>query len=149
MLNGKGNVVMIDGVLGTTPDTERNTSAREVFSKYPSVKVIAESLGKWNQAIGRTELSKILATHPWGEIAGLIMQRGCNQAGARWKTRPESRTTRSGRASASRKQLSGPVSARDTNAPGANGAYRAMGVPGIDETLEVGFAAALVGQPEK
>jgi hypothetical protein len=36
-----------------------------------------------------------------------------------------------------------------TKAPPANGAFRAMGVPGIDETLEVGFAAALVGQPEK
>ncbi len=99
-LNGKGNVVMIDGVPGTTPDTERNTSVREVFSKYPGIKVVAETSGMWSQAIGRAELSKILATHPWSEIDGLIMQTGCNQAGA-LEDEAGIPMTRKGRASAS------------------------------------------------
>ena len=31
----------------------------------------------WSQAVARTELSKILATHPWDKIDGLWMQAGC------------------------------------------------------------------------
>ena len=37
----------------------------------------AEAVGMWSQAVARTELSKILATHPWDEIDGLWMQVGC------------------------------------------------------------------------
>jgi ribose transport system substrate-binding protein len=141
-LNGKGNVVMIDGVPGTTPDTERNTSVREVFSKYPGIKVIAESPGMWSQAIGRAELSKILATHPWGDIDGLIMQTGCNQAGALEdeagipddKKRPCVGVGDNG--------FLVQLLPEGTNAPGANGAYRAMGASGIALTSPV-YQAAL------
>ena len=34
----------------------------------------------WSQAVARTELSKILATHSWDEIDGLWMQVGCYTA---------------------------------------------------------------------
>jgi ribose transport system substrate-binding protein len=34
----------------------------------------------WSQAVARTELTKILATHPWNEVNGLWMQVGCYTA---------------------------------------------------------------------
>ena len=34
----------------------------------------------WSQAVARTELSKILATHNWDEIDGLWLQVGCYTA---------------------------------------------------------------------
>ena len=55
-------------------------AAKTVFAKYPGIKILAEGAGMWSQAVGRQELSKIVATHPWSEIDGVWMQTGCNQA---------------------------------------------------------------------
>jgi len=76
-LNGKGNIVAITGVPGTSVDTLRTKAAKEVFEKNPGIKIIAEAVGMWSQATARTELSKILATHSWDDIDGLWMQVGC------------------------------------------------------------------------
>ncbi|PPQ35792.1 sugar ABC transporter substrate-binding protein [Rhodopila globiformis] len=79
-MGGKGNLVVITGVPGTSVDLQRTQSAKEVFSKYPDIHIIAEGVGMWSQAVARTELTKILATHPWSEINGLWMQVGCYTA---------------------------------------------------------------------
>jgi len=79
-LNGKGNIVAITGVPGTSVDTLRTKAAKEVFAKYPDIKIVGEAVGMWSQAVARTELSKILATHNWDEINGLWMQVGCYTA---------------------------------------------------------------------
>ncbi len=68
-LGGKGNVVMVTGVPGTTVDTLRNEGAKAVFAKHPGIKVIAEANGMWSQAVARTELSKVVATRPWDQIS--------------------------------------------------------------------------------
>ncbi|HEY3148750.1 MAG TPA: sugar ABC transporter substrate-binding protein [Dongiaceae bacterium] len=81
-LNGKGNIVVITGVPGTSVDTLRTKAAKDVFAKYPGIKIVAESVGMWSQAVARTELSKILATHNWDSIDGLWMQVGCYTANA-------------------------------------------------------------------
>jgi ribose transport system substrate-binding protein len=81
-LNGKGNIVVITGVPGTSVDTLRTKAAKDVFAKYPDIKIVAESVGMWSQATARTELSKILATHNWDDIDGLWMQVGCFTANA-------------------------------------------------------------------
>ena len=79
-LNGKGNIIAITGVPGTSVDTLRTKAAKEVFAKNPDIKIVGEAVGMWSQAVARTELSKILATHNWNEINGLWMQVGCYTA---------------------------------------------------------------------
>jgi len=79
-LNGKGNIIAITGVPGTSVDTLRTKAAKEVFAKNPGIKIVAEAVGMWSQAVARTELSKILATHNWNEINGLWTQVGCYTA---------------------------------------------------------------------
>ena len=79
-LNGKGNIIAITGVPGTSVDTLRTKAAKEVFAKHPDIKIVAEAVGMWSQAVARTELSKILATRSWDEIDGLWMQAGCYTA---------------------------------------------------------------------
>ena len=79
-LGGKGNVVMVTGVPGTTVDDLRNAGAKAVFAQHPDIKVVAEVNGMWSQAVARTELSKVLATRNWDEIDGLWMQAGCYTA---------------------------------------------------------------------
>jgi ribose transport system substrate-binding protein len=81
-LGGKGNIVVITGVPGTSVDTLRTKAAKEVFAKNPDIKIVAEAVGMWSQAVARTELSKILATRSWDDIDGLWMQVGCYTANA-------------------------------------------------------------------
>lgn len=81
-LGGKGNIVVMTGVPGTSVDTLRTKAAKEVFAKYPNIKIVAEAVGMWSQAVARTELSKILATQGWDHIDGLWMQVGCYTANA-------------------------------------------------------------------
>ncbi|TSE13519.1 substrate-binding domain-containing protein [Mesorhizobium intechi] len=76
-LNGKGNIIAITGVPGTSVDDQRTKAAKEVFAKYPDIKIVGEAVGMWSQAVARTELSKILATRSWNDINGLWMQVGC------------------------------------------------------------------------
>ena len=61
-LGGKGNIVLVTGVPGTSVDTARTAAAKEVFAKFPDIKVVGEAVGMWSQAVARTELSKLLAT---------------------------------------------------------------------------------------
>ncbi|UHD44601.1 ABC transporter substrate-binding protein [Aureimonas altamirensis] len=81
-LGGKGNIVLVTGVPGTSVDTARTAAAREVFAKFPDIKVVGEAVGMWSQAVARTELSKLLATRNWDGIDGLWMQVGCYTANA-------------------------------------------------------------------
>lgn len=76
-MNGKGNIVLVTGVPGTSTDTLRTNAAMEVFKKYPDIHIIANVIGMWSEATARSELSKVLATHPWKDIDGLWMQVGC------------------------------------------------------------------------
>src|ERR1700722_16558606 len=79
-LGGKGNIIVITGVPGTSVDTLRTKAAKEVFAKHPGIKIVAEAVGMWSQAGARTELSTILATENWDHIDGLWMQVGCYTA---------------------------------------------------------------------
>ncbi len=79
-LDGKGNIVVITGVPGTSVDVQRTQAAKEVFAKHPGIHIVSEGVGMWSQAVARTELTKILATHPWSDINGLWMQVGCYTA---------------------------------------------------------------------
>lgn len=130
-LNGKGNIVVITGVPGTSVDTARTKAAKEVFAKFPGIKIVNEAVGMWSQAVARTELSKILATRNWDNIDGLWMQVGCYtantmqiEAGATIdKLKPCAGEGSNG----GRIQML-PVG---TEVEGANGTYKPMGAPRI------------------
>ena len=81
-IDGKGDIVLITGVPGTSVDELRTKAAKEVFAKYPDIKIVGEAVGMWSQAVARTELSKITATRSWDQINGLWMQVGCYTANA-------------------------------------------------------------------
>ncbi len=81
-LDGKGNILVVTGVPGTSVDSARTAAAKEVFAKYPGIKIVGEAVGLWSQAVARTELSKLLATRKWDDVNGLWMQVGCFTANA-------------------------------------------------------------------
>ena len=55
-IDGKGNIVMVTGVPGTSTDTILYESAMKVFNRDPDIKIIATVNGMWSQATARAEL---------------------------------------------------------------------------------------------
>ncbi|MFQ5785093.1 MAG: sugar ABC transporter substrate-binding protein [Alphaproteobacteria bacterium] len=130
-LGGKGDIVIITGVPGTSVDNLRTKAAKEVFAKNPGIKIVAEAVGMWSQAVARTEMSKILATRNWGDIDGLWMQVGCYTANAMQleagKKLAELLPCAGEGANGGRIQML-PVG---TEVEGANGPYTPLGAPRI------------------
>jgi ribose transport system substrate-binding protein len=131
-LDGKGNIVVLTGVPGTSVDTQRTAAAKEVFAKYPGLHIVAEGVGMWSQAVARTELTKILTTHPWSDINGFWVQVGCYTIASMEKEAGiadnELKPCAGEGANGHRIQML-PVGDKDVQ--GASGTYRPMGEPSI------------------
>lgn len=130
-LGGKGNIVLVTGVPGTSVDTARTAAAKEVFAKYPDIKIVGDAVGLWSQAVARTELSKILATKTWDQIDGLWMQVGCYTANA--MQLEAGKTARQLKPCAGEGSNGGRVQMlpAGTDVEGASGTYAPAGAPRI------------------
>jgi ribose transport system substrate-binding protein len=130
-LDGKGDIVILTGVPGTSVDTQRTEAAKEVFAKYPDIHIVAESVGMWSQAVSRTELSKILATRGWDKIDGMWLQVGCYTANSMQLeagiTADKLKPCAGEGANGGRIQML----PAGTEVEGANGTYTPMGAPRI------------------
>lgn len=73
-MGGKGNVLMVTGVPGTTVDADRNKGAQEVFSKNPGIKVVNKIDGQWDSAVAQREMTKVLPSLP--KLDGIWCQGG-------------------------------------------------------------------------
>jgi len=73
-LNGKGNVVMVNGVPGTSVDQDRQKGAKDVFAKSPDIKIAAELEGDWDSGKAQTVMGDYLATG--GKVDGVWVQGG-------------------------------------------------------------------------
>ena len=60
-LNGKGNVVIMVGELSTDAAQDRTRGVKEVFQKYPGIKVIEEQTGNWQRSQGIDLMNKWMA----------------------------------------------------------------------------------------
>ena len=79
-LHGKGRIVLVTGVAGTSVDADRTNGAKAISQNIPT----SRSWRKW-MAIGvrrtaRQELFKVVSTLGWDGIDGLWMQVGCYTA---------------------------------------------------------------------
>lgn len=130
-LDGKGDIIAITGVPGTSVDDQRTKAAMEVFAKYPDIKIVGQAVGMWSQAVARTELSKLLATRKWDDLAGLWMQAGCFTANAMQleagKTAKELLPCAGEGSNGGRIQML----AEGTEVEGASGPYMPLGAPRI------------------
>lgn len=64
--NGKpaGNVVQIRGLLGVEGEMKRDGGAKEILSKYPDIKIVAEPVADWIQAKGKDRMTEVLRSQP-------------------------------------------------------------------------------------
>lgn len=130
-MNGKGNLLMVNGVPGASSDQARIKGAMSVFSKHPDIKIVGRIANMWSESVLRSELSKYLAVHSWDDIDGLWIQVGCYTAAAM--------QDEAGIADSDKKPCAGEAPnghriqmlAADQNVEGSQGAYRPMGYPSI------------------
>ena len=61
LLNGKGNVVEIRGLKGSTPDLERHNGFVSSLSHFPEIKIVYESDGAWLRSEANKRMSEALS----------------------------------------------------------------------------------------
>src|SRR3954468_9543157 len=73
-LNGKGNVIMVTGVAGTSVDADRNKGATAVFKQNPGMKVVGRYTGMWDSATAQRNTAAQLPSLP--KVDGIWAQGG-------------------------------------------------------------------------
>jgi len=74
---GQGKILMVNGVPGTSVDTQRRQGAYEVFDATPGISY-AEVVGNWDPGTAQTATATALAANP--DIAGVWCQGGTDGA---------------------------------------------------------------------
>lgn len=74
LLDGKGNIIMVTGVPGTTVDADRNKGATEVFSKHDGIRIVNRYPGMWDSSVAQKNTANIIASLP--RIDGIWAQGG-------------------------------------------------------------------------
>lgn len=72
-LNGKGNVLIVEGIPGTSASDSQDRGVKLALKKYPGIKIVGEIAGMWTDQVAQAEIQKWLATHP-GKLDGIIIQ---------------------------------------------------------------------------
>jgi ribose transport system substrate-binding protein len=63
LINGKGNVAMLEGEPGGQTAADRSSGFHEVFAKYPGVKLVASINGHWTEPGGLEATEALIAGH--------------------------------------------------------------------------------------
>lgn len=88
-LKGQGGVVAINGVAGHPANQMRVAGYREVFAKYPGIKILNEVNANWDEAQGQQAMQNLLATYP--QIKGVWVQDG--MAAGAWRALADAKRT--------------------------------------------------------
>lgn len=68
-LNGKGNIIILNGMAGLTVAVNRRAGVQEVLDQYPDIKVLGEEYADWDYAKGKVATENLLSAFP--EIDGV------------------------------------------------------------------------------
>jgi ribose transport system substrate-binding protein len=60
----KGNVVAIRGLLGVEGEINRDKGAKEIFDRYPEIKIVADPVADWIQAKAKDRMTEVLRARP-------------------------------------------------------------------------------------
>ena len=72
-INGKGNVLVVEGIPGASASDSQNVGVLKALEKYPDIKVAGRVAGMWTDQVAQSEIQKWLATNP-GKLDGVIIQ---------------------------------------------------------------------------
>lgn len=74
LMGGKGNIIMVTGVPGTTVDSERTAGAEAVWRRYPGIKVVNKFSGMWDSSVAQKNTAAVISSLP--KIDGIWAQGG-------------------------------------------------------------------------
>jgi signal transduction histidine kinase/DNA-binding response OmpR family regulator len=64
LLEGKGSILEVWGLRGSSPAIDRHRGFSEVLSEYPEIKIVGEISGKWELDTARSQLRKTFPSLP-------------------------------------------------------------------------------------
>ena len=79
-LNGKGKIIVLNGIKGAGIDQIREQGAMNVFEQYPDIEILGKAWAHWDYAQGKRATEDFLAAHP--QIDGVWSQGGAMTQGA-------------------------------------------------------------------
>lgn len=69
----KGNVLLVEGIPGTSASDSQDRGVKESLSNYPDITVAGDLAGMWTDDVTQAAVEKWLAAHP-GKLDGVIVQ---------------------------------------------------------------------------
>lgn len=79
-INGKGNIIMLSGILATQTALNRKDAALEVFAKYPDIKILDSGETNWSPTEAKTLMEQLLTKHG-DKIDAIWSDSGINDVG--------------------------------------------------------------------
>ncbi len=78
----KGNVLIVEGIPGTSASDSQDKGAKAALAKYPEINVVGSVAGMWTDQVAQAEIQKWLATNP-DELNGIVIQSASELGGVR------------------------------------------------------------------
>jgi ribose transport system substrate-binding protein len=72
-IKGEGNVLVVEGIPGTSASDSQNVGIQAALAKNPNVTIAGQIAGMWTDQVAQAEIQKWMATNP-GDLAGIIIQ---------------------------------------------------------------------------
>ena len=72
-LGGKGNIVILQGPLGSSPELDRTKGIDSVLAKNPGIKVLAKDTANWGRAEAANKVANWLTSFK-GQIDGIVAE---------------------------------------------------------------------------
>jgi len=69
----KGNVLIVEGIPGTSASDSQDKGIKKALQKYPDVKIAGSVAGMWTDQVAQAEIQKWLATNP-SQLDGILIQ---------------------------------------------------------------------------
>lgn len=72
-IGGKGNILVVEGIPGTSASDSQNVGIQAALAKTPDVAIAGQIAGMWTDQVAQAEIQKWMATNP-GDLNGIIIQ---------------------------------------------------------------------------
>ncbi len=72
-IGGKGNVMVVQGIPGTSGSDSQDRGIKAALAEYPDIKIVGDVAGMWTDQVAQGEVQKWLATNP-GQLDGIVVQ---------------------------------------------------------------------------
>jgi ABC-type sugar transport system substrate-binding protein len=73
-LNGQGNVAILEGVLGDSPEVLRTEAINATLAKYPGIHVVTSEVDDWVNATNVTDVQNLMAKYPGTQLNAVVAE---------------------------------------------------------------------------